>query len=64
MVEIGKDIAAVTPADVERFKKEKAAEREFCWKLQMLVKELEAAVGPNNAVWRSQTRFLRRMIGG
>lgn len=52
----------VSATEVERFKAETTAVRMFVSKLQVLVKELEAQVGPNNVVYRSMARFLKRMV--
>lgn len=52
----------VTQAEIERFKMERSAERNFVIKLQVIVRELESLVGPNNVVYRSMSRFLKRMV--
>lgn len=54
---------AVTPAEVERFKLERTAEREFVERLSGIVIEFEAKVSPKNSVLRSMKRFLKASIG-
>jgi len=50
---------AVSPAEVEKFKLEKVAEREFLWQLGSLVGVLKSRVSDRNPVLTSMTRFLK-----
>lgn len=50
--------ATVSPAEIEKFKVEKVAEREFVSKLEDLVRDLESKVSSTNSVLRSMRRFI------
>jgi len=54
---------AVTAADIEAFKVEKAAEFSFIASLDVAVRELRTKVSPRNPVLASMTRFLKGRIG-
>lgn len=50
---------SVTAAEVEQFKMERFAEKEFLSKLRVLVDDLSMKLTPRNAVLASMQRFLR-----
>lgn len=52
----------VSPAEIEKFRVEKIAEREFLDRLSSLVTELKAKVSDKNSVLRSMQRFLKANI--
>lgn len=52
----------VSPAEIEKFKTEKVAEREFCERLSSLVSELKAKVSERNVMLRSMQRFLKANV--
>lgn len=52
----------VTAAEVEQFKVERLAEREFVARLQLLVRELAVKVPASNSVVMSMQRFLKARV--
>lgn len=52
----------VSPAEIEKFKAEKKAEREFMTELSSAVATLKAKVSDRNSVLRSMQRFLKANI--
>lgn len=53
---------SVSPAEIEKFKLERSAERVFVSKLSDLTSELRAKVSPQNPTLRSMERFLKARV--
>lgn len=52
----------ISPAEIEKFKVERLAERDFCSKLTGLVSEFRSKVSPSNSTLRSMERFLKARV--
>lgn len=55
-------MASVSNAEIEKFKAERIAEREFLEKVQVLVSEFAAKVSSQNSKLRSMQRFLKASV--